>query len=290
MNLVGKILVVAIFVMSMLWMAFAMAVYSTQKSWKDVVERPREQATATLKPGLKFQLEDAQKESAELKEQLADMQKRIEEVKATELQQRAKLQTALAEQQTQREALQAQVKGLQAAERDQIAAVTAAQDNLSRLSDQVAKLNADMVAALEDRDTQFTSATNKTIELHDAYSEVKTLKERSLSLAKSIEFYKNKLASLGVKNPDEPVADSTIAVDGLVTAIQKGDLIEISIGSDDGLKVGSILHVYRAGRAYLGRVQVIETSPDRSAAKILRDSRTGVIQKGDRVATSLKVG
>ncbi len=290
MNLVGKILVVAIFVMSMVWMAFAMAVYSTQKNWKDVVERPRDQATASLKPGLKYQLEDAQKESTELKEQLAAMQKRIEEVKAAELQQRAKLETAKAEQIAQREALQTQVTQLETKSRDQIAAVTAAQDNLTRLSEQVAKLNADMVTTLQDRDTHFTLATNKTIELHDAHSEVKTLKERSLSLAKSIEFYKNKLASLGVANPDEPVANTDIAVDGLVTAIQRGDLIEISIGSDDGLKVGSILQVYRAGRAYLGRVQVIETSPDRSAAKILRDSRTGVIQKGDRVATSLKVG
>jgi hypothetical protein len=290
MNLVGKILVVAIFVMSMVWMAFAMAVYVTQKNWKDEVDRPRDQATATLKPGLRFQLEDAKKESVDLKEQLATMQKRIEEVKEAEKQQRAKLETALAEQQTQREALQAEVTELNTKSRDQIAAVTAAQDNLTRLSEQVTKLNADMIAALGDRDAQFTVATNKTIDLHNAYSEVKALKERSLSLAKSIEFYKNKLASLGVKNPDEPVSEGTIAVDGVVTAIQRGDLVEISIGSDDGLKVGSILHVYRAGRAYLGRVQVIETSPDRSAAKILRDSRTGVIQKGDRVATSLKVG
>jgi hypothetical protein len=290
MNLVGKILVVAIFVMSMVWMAFAMAVYSTQKNWKEVAERPRDQATGTLKPGLKFQLEDAEKERDELKVQLAAIQKNIEEVKAAELQQRAKLQTALTEQQTQREALHKQVTELETVSREKISAVTAAQDNLTRLSEQVAKLNADIVAALEDRDKQFTAATNKTIELHDAHSEVKTLKERSLSLAKLIEFYKSKLASMGVTNPDEPVADVTIPVNGLVTAIQKGDLIEISIGSDDGLKVGSILHVYRAGRAYLGRVQVIETSPDRSAAKILRDSRTGVIQKGDRVATSLKVG
>jgi hypothetical protein len=276
--------------MSMVWMAFAMAVYVTQKNWKDEVDRPRDQATAMLKPGLRFQLEDAKKESVDLKEQLATMQKRIEEVKEAEKQQRAKLETALAEQQTQREALQAEVTELNTKSRDQIAAVTAAQDNLTRLSEQVTKLNADMIAALGDRDAQFTVATNKTIDLHNAYSEVKALKERSLSLAKSIEFYKNKLASLGVKNPDEPVSEGTIAVDGVVTAIQRGDLVEISIGSDDGLKVGSILHVYRAGRAYLGRVQVIETSPDRSAAKILRDSRTGVIQKGDRVATSLKVG
>jgi membrane-associated protease RseP (regulator of RpoE activity) len=83
--------------------------------------------------------------------------------------------------------------------------------------------------------------------------------------------------------------DSTNFMEGLVTAVQKGDLVEISLGSDDGMKEGGILHVYRRGGVYLGRVQVLATTPDRSAAKILRNARTGEIQKGDRVATSLKV-
>jgi membrane-associated protease RseP (regulator of RpoE activity) len=82
---------------------------------------------------------------------------------------------------------------------------------------------------------------------------------------------------------------SSMPVEGLITDVFKGYLVEISIGSDDGLEVGNILHVHRAGQAYLGRVQVIETSPDRSAAKILRESNTAEIQKGDRVATNLKV-
>lgn len=288
MNLVGKSFVVAIFGMSIVYMGFAMAVYATQKNWYEEVHRT--QASAGKDLGLKLQVENAEKEKVELKEKLAAMQKRIEEVKEAETAQRAKLETALAEQQTQREALQEQVTILETKSREQVAAVAAAQDNLSRLSEQVTKLNADIVTALAEKDKQFVTATEKTVELHSAYAQVKTLNERAMELAKRIEFYKSQLTNMGVSNPDEPVNTVPPPVNGLVTALQKGDLVEISLGSDDGVKVGHILHVYRAGRAYLGRVQIIETSPDRAAAKILRDSRTGVIQKGDRVATSLKVG
>ena len=43
MNLVGKIFVVLILVMSVLFMAFAMAVYATHRNWREVVVN--EQAT-----------------------------------------------------------------------------------------------------------------------------------------------------------------------------------------------------------------------------------------------------
>ena len=42
MNLVGKIFVVLIFVMSLVFMAFAMAVYATHRNWREEVTRPRE--------------------------------------------------------------------------------------------------------------------------------------------------------------------------------------------------------------------------------------------------------
>ena len=41
MNLVGKIFVVVILVMSVVFMAFAMAVYATHRNWREVVMRPR---------------------------------------------------------------------------------------------------------------------------------------------------------------------------------------------------------------------------------------------------------
>ena len=41
MNLVGKIFIMLIFVMSLFWMGFAVVVYATHTNWKDLVENPQ---------------------------------------------------------------------------------------------------------------------------------------------------------------------------------------------------------------------------------------------------------
>ena len=83
-----------------------------------------------------------------------------------------------------------------------------------------------------------------------------------------------------------PVDHKAPTVDGVVTAVGAKDLLEISIGSDDGLRKGHTLEVYRAN-SYLGRVIVRETWPDRAVVQIIPEYRKGMIKKGDRVATKL---
>ena len=82
------------------------------------------------------------------------------------------------------------------------------------------------------------------------------------------------------------VANIPPVVDGVVTAVGANDLIEISIGSDDGIRQGHTLEVYRDA-SYLGRVVIQSTEPDRAVARVLKDFRKGIIRKGDRVATKL---
>jgi hypothetical protein len=67
-----------------------------------------------------------------------------------------------------------------------------------------------------------------------------------------------------------------------------GQLVEVSIGADDGLKEGNTLIVYRGSR-YLGRLTVLETSPDKAVAQVDRQFQQGQIQEGDRVATRLNL-
>ena len=62
----------------------------------------------------------------------------------------------------------------------------------------------------------------------------------------------------------------------------------MTIGADDGLKQGNTVEVYR-GDKYLGRIEIVKTSPDRAVGRVDRRFQTGVIQEGDRVATRLKV-
>ena len=72
----------------------------------------------------------------------------------------------------------------------------------------------------------------------------------------------------------------------VVTAVGDRNLIEISIGSDDGLHIGHRLHVYR-NNVYLGSVVVLKTDPDRSVAQINEETQRGPVQVRDQVTATL---
>ena len=80
-------------------------------------------------------------------------------------------------------------------------------------------------------------------------------------------------------------------VEGVVSQIRRtagAQLVEVTIGADDGLKTGNTLEVSRGGK-YLGRLEIIETSPDKSVGRVDRRFQQGQIQEGDRVATRIKL-
>ena len=66
MNLVGKIIVVSILVMGVLFMAFAIADYATHKNWREIVVN--EQATPDKPLGL-LELKKVQADNKDLTDQ-----------------------------------------------------------------------------------------------------------------------------------------------------------------------------------------------------------------------------
>ncbi|MEM1305732.1 MAG: hypothetical protein AAGG46_12595, partial [Planctomycetota bacterium] len=92
-------------------------------------------------------------------------------------------------------------------------------------------------------------------------------------------------------NPNTSVDDVTPVVDGFVSAVRRNGsqrLIEVTIGADDGLRVGHKVEVFR-GRKYLGRAIIRKTDPDQAVAEIDPSYGINRIQEGDRVATRLKL-
>jgi len=85
-------------------------------------------------------------------------------------------------------------------------------------------------------------------------------------------------------SPESSVDGVPPKVDGVVLAIGRDNLLEISLGSDDGIQSGNTLEVFRANK-YKGRVQVVHTAPDKSVAKILPGFQQAKIERDDRVAT-----
>jgi hypothetical protein len=241
------------------------AVYSNQKNWKEKADQ------------LQTQLTQAQAQGQELQAQIDNLNKNIDNEKAEKVKRVAALETErenLRREYLEREQAHA---GLVEQNRQLIAQTEAVQNNMKGITDELTKLRGTLATIQQEKEQNFGELVKITDQLHQAQVQL-------VDQAKHL----TKLLDVNDINPHDPVDGQPPKVDGLVTAVSGQGLIEISLGSDDGLRNGHKLEVYRASPTnskYLGRIEVITTEPDRAVAKILPEFRKGAIQKEDRVAT-----
>ncbi len=288
MNLVGKIFIVLIFVMSLVWMGFSVAVYATHQNWRNVVENP--EATAAMPLGLRHQVQQQKDENEELKTKLDKASEQLDTEKAAKRQALTKLETEKAELERQRDEQQKEIATLVQSETDAIAALQATQEAEKALRDDVVSLREEIKKAQEDRDNFFDQVVTLTDQLHQAANEYKSLKSRVDTLAADLAKANEVLRKHGLEGDPTLYTGVPPIVDGVVLSAGENGMVEISIGADDGLMKGHRLEVVRQTggiSTYLGRIEVMETAPDKSVCKILPEFLQRSIQRNDRVTSKL---
>ena len=287
MNFVGKIFVLLILVMSLVFMSFSLAVYSTHKNWRDAAMNPQPRPDMPL--GLKPQLDQARVQNQQLRDQLDKLKNDIESEQAARRAQLAKLEQEKELLVRERDERQREQATLVEQRRMAIAAMEATQKSMEKLRDEVTQLRGRIVEVQQDKDRTFQEMVALTDQLQQAEGQLALLETRNTQLLEQVARQATVLERNGL---DEfmPVDGIAPKVDGIILAVGDRDLVELSIGSDDGLRAGHTLEVYRHGASvskYLGRVEVVRLQPDRAVAKIIPEFRKGVIQKEDRVASRL---
>ena len=300
MNLVGKIFIVLIFLMSVLWMGFSVAVYATHKNWMEVVENP--EATAEKPLGLRLQVQRQKERNQEVKDQLDKITAELAAEKAAKRQALSKLETENAELQRQRDDQDKRVAALVQSEADALAQLKATQEAEAALrveiaggaapdGSQVTGLREEIRVAQADRDKYFDEVVKLTDQLHQAANEYRSLRDRVVTLTADLAAANEVLRKNDLK-PEPTLYEGTPpTVDGVVLEVGANGLIEISIGADDGLMKGHRLEVVRRGdgvSVWLGRVEVTETSPDKAVCKVLPEFLQRPIQRDDRVTSKLQ--
>lgn len=293
MNLFGKILIMLNLLMSLVFMGFAVAVYSTHKNWKEVVTLDKATAQATgKKVGLQFQLDDSKAINAQLEEKLLALQKEIKQELAMR---NARLQVL----ETEKENLTKQVE-TKTLEIEQVTAdkkITSAA--IESLTIESGKKSAEIQALSDEIDRfrgELQSLFDKLLVSTDQVAKTQSELDRANAQAKvlvgQLSNYKKALSKLGVDNPITvaSLGSPPPKIDGIVRASTPDGLVEISLGADDGLMRGHTLEVYREGATpnatkYLGRIEILSTKADISVGKVLQQYRRGTIEKDDRVAT-----
>lgn len=274
MNFLGKICVVLILIMSIVFMSLAMAVYATHRNWKTAADQLRQQVN------------DAQTKNRELESQLQQLDRELESEKTAYVQQLQKLETERQQLVVERDGMQQRMGELVTQNRELTGTVGATEERLRAILAEVEQLRSGVNTAQQERDKIFASVVEKTEQIHQTHAQLVRANERRDQLVGEVARFKQIAAENNI-DPNAPPKGLPPEVLGQVTAVRKNDLIEVSIGSDDGLRAGHTIEVYR-GQSYLGRVQILETSPDRAVGRILKQYQKGVIQVDDHVATRLR--
>ncbi len=287
MTFVGKILVIVIMAFSLFFLALSTVVLTASTNWKSAYEK---QSEASNK--LQGQIQDLttqlgareteltqeqqlrQSETDSLNSQIAEINNEIEQV-------RAELSGSL----TEKEVAQRTAENLAA---DAQARAQEAEE-LRELLLAATKQANDLTAAQTERDEQISNITRQ----------LQTAEETNGDLRELLQSYRNFLQSRGLPSDPDRVR---IAAEGVIVSpditgrvlrvASQNDLLEFSLGDDDGVKMGQEYYVYRTGAEsrYVGKVRVTGTDPDRSVAEVIDRYLGSKVREGDYVSGQINPG
>ncbi len=272
MNYIGKILTLLIMLMSVCFLVTAVMVGAAHRNWKAEAKLYKEQAEqskivaaeAKSKTGAKDQLLNSERTARAF--QLAQLESQLKIAKDNYDQRETQLSAELAISQERLRRLE-QTEARLAIQDAEVASLKAANS----------KLAADIAAKF----ALVQNLTNEKSELQNQRDSIQNMNEDlSADLAQKTKVMK----SVGVDN-DSLVDHIAPKIDGAVTrVVDAGNLIAIALGSDDGLRVGHEMDVYRNDR-YIGKVRISKTDFNDSVAQVIKDFMQDRVQEGDHVTT-----
>ena len=284
MNVIGKIFVFAVFVMSLVFMSFAVAIYSSHVNWEQEVNRKPEEVRGAQQPGLKYQKEQWTKERQKLEKEIEVLARKVAESESSRDQMIAKLQSALELKNGELVDLRKSKEEREQVQREAIEKLEDAQANLAKKTQEVDVLRKQVQAHQAQVDGKVTDAAKLSGELNAALAELAIATERKAELEKQLAKARETAVRNGVPIQGQPAGAA--ATDGKVLDVA-GDRIEVDIGSDQGLRTGAELHVFRANQ-YLGLARVDRVNKNTALARLDPDYKNGIVQPTDRVTTRLR--
>lgn len=270
MTLLGKIFTVLIMIMSVMFMGVSIIVYATHTNWRE--------KSLALADKVK-QTNDVVKE---LTENLTTQKDRLEREQAAR-------RYSLAALQIRADAYEAEWKNMNEAFKQEqsragldAAALVSAEITKSKLTAEVKVLRDEIRATQKLADDFFANVLILTDGNAQLEGERLRFAEKNAQLIAQVSRLANVLNANGL-DENSNVTKVTPDVDGIVTGVVK-EMLQISLGFDDGLREGHELDVFR-GASYLGRIVIRKVAPSSAVGEIMPKSPKGQqIRKGDRVA------
>ncbi len=236
-----------------------------------------------------------QAQSKVLETTVDQLKKMIEQLKNNLAQEQLSRKTALAALQTQLDFARNELAQANTELNQKGATLTQQTQKLSETIDRVAsitKQNETLKIEIDKVITDRNGQRNRVIALTDKLNGLRSVEadllaekarlqnDTTINQARA-ETAEAALKKAGIRDwGDVPPAD----LKGEIQAINSNKQVVVSVGRDDGLRVGHTLEVYRSGQ-YLGQILIMKIEDDKAIGQI--SISKGYIQKGDKVAAKI---
>ncbi len=288
MSFMGKLLVGLQLLLSAFFLTFAGAVFTAHQNWKK-------------------QAEDLTKQVADLKSAQANSdvehKNHVDRIEKALKEETQKAATSEGRATTLKDQLDASEKELIAAktqsDEQRTLAKVATEEARQRREEALAQraVNNDLQKLLNDKNDRVHALED--IAFNQGVEE-KALQEKHSKVLGEVVLYQKIIAARGLSTDPKSVVGLQTpppVVDGQVVETKRGgrngsDLVEISLGSDDGLAEGHKLSVFRSAAGerqakFLGEIRIVYVTPDRAVGTVVTRAKNGIIERGDNVTSKL---
>ena len=280
MSVVAKILIVLNLVLAIVFLGAAATFLGEKETFKKKFEDLKAETDQTIS-NLEVNLQTA-----------TNNFRQQEQAASNHLREKEKAQGTLEETRKNNESmmgvhnkLQADHTRLSETYKDALAQIDALRNDKNQLitdKDTALAEKRDAIGKMNDAITEQQRLASKVMDLEDT---VAGLEKASVELAKELESAKVQLQAYADKFGKLVDWISVPAVAGKVAAVdEKVNIVILSVGSDDGVKVGYEFTVYR-GNKYIGKVVVEDVQKDHCSGSSKKELQGGEIQVGDDART-----
>ena len=286
MTFVGKLLVIIQLVLSICFMVLAGAVFTRHMTWM--------QSAKDLQVTVDNGIADYSRLEAEKNDEVKALKGGLAQVENDAADAKAELRLAQNEIENQKILIDTQKTELNT--QQALASISGDEAKIRREEALSARrINEQLNAALNDQNQRVRQLED---ELFNKEVGGKALEEKYNAMLKSLATLRKVLVANQLDaDPNKyarKLAPPPLVMGKVLDTKKSGrgtsrQLVEVSIGSDDGLTEGNTLYVFRVGEQnkYLGEIRLTHVTPDRSAGVVVDRAKNGVIEREDHVTTKL---
>ena len=274
MKWLGQTLTLLILIMSILFLVVAIMVGASHRNWKDAAASSKIKADA------------AQARLREAKSQTGEKQKLLAAEKFSRAMQIAQLESQLKRKEEDYEAKETHLRKETQIAQQLVAQLEQAEKRLAQQDKEVAALKDTTSKLVDEIADKFAMVQNLTTQQFELQNKLESVEQLNQDLTENLAVKTKIMDKLGVD--DNALVDDIVpALDAMVLQVnESGEFVGLSVGTDDGVRPGHELDIYRGDR-YIGKVRVTRAEFDVSVGRIIKDFMRDRVREGDHGTSKL---